>query len=132
MTPDLPCGGADLMTDNDNCGACENECALAYEGTQWEAGTCQAGECGPQWAECRDSFANYSTCEEVCEAIDRECVVAGCSGLTALLIDTSPLLGCELDVNSGPDDTMAGACTEPISWEPHDDMWLRNVMCCCK
>jgi hypothetical protein len=25
---DLPCGGADLMTDNLNCGACGNECAV--------------------------------------------------------------------------------------------------------
>lgn len=130
--PDLPCGGADLMTDNDNCGVCENECNVWYEGTEWEGGNCQAGECGPSWGPvgCFNSTANGATCEELCELVDLDCVPAGCSGLTAMLLNVShfSIEGCSLD--DGPDATMTGACTDPIPWETTDE-WDRHVMCCC-
>ena len=68
--PDLPCGGADLMTDNDNCGVCGNECDVWYEGTEWEGGGCEAGKCGPRWHNCWNSTGNASTCDEICTAMD--------------------------------------------------------------
>jgi hypothetical protein len=43
--PDLPCGGADLMTDNLNCGTCGHECGVWYEGTEYQAGACEQDEC---------------------------------------------------------------------------------------
>jgi hypothetical protein len=45
--PDLPCGGADLMTDNFNCGTCGHECQIWYDDTEYEAGSCNEGVCGP-------------------------------------------------------------------------------------
>lgn len=75
--PDLPCGGADLMTDNLNCGSCGSECALMYEGTPYEAGTCKMGECGPLWADCLPELPMFVTCADVCAGYDLSCV--GCS-----------------------------------------------------
>src|SRR5690606_25764675 len=83
--PDLPCGGADLMTDNDNCGTCGNACNVWYEGTDLEAGTCQAGVCGPSWVTCGNAELSAATCEERCAQQDRACVPGGCSGLTGVL-----------------------------------------------
>src|SRR5690606_24815769 len=60
--PDLPCGGADFMTDSHNCGGCGNECPLWYEGTNWEAGAGDQGQCGPGWAGCYVDEGIRSTC----------------------------------------------------------------------
>ena len=47
--PDLPFGGADLLTDPLNCGSCGNDC-VQYAGTEWEVGSCQTGVCsGSSW-----------------------------------------------------------------------------------
>ncbi len=35
---DLPCGGADLQTDDFNCGECGNICTVKADGTDYEAG----------------------------------------------------------------------------------------------
>ncbi len=129
LPPDLPCGGADLLTDNDNCGTCGNACPTVLEGTQWEAGSCEAGECGPSWTHCVDGSLSFETCEEYCAVSGRTCVPAGCSGYTALLYNASFFDGCDLD--SPPDLTMSGACTEPIPWEATIE-WSRQVMCCCE
>jgi hypothetical protein len=124
--PDLPCGGADLMTDNLNCGTCGHECPLWYEGTMYEAGTCNAGVCGPRWAECTFGFLN---CAEICAAFGTTCVSNGCSGYTGLLFGVNFGNGCDAD-EYVPEATLTGGCNEPIPWEPSGD-FPREVMCCC-
>lgn len=126
--PDLPCGGADLMTDNHNCGSCGHECPLWYEGTEWEAGACEGGECGPTWSPtCATQFGGAS-CEEICDGFGRTCVANGCAGLTALLIRVGFDGNCDI---SHLHDTMAGSCDEPIPWESTVE-WNIHADCCCK
>lgn len=124
--PDLPCGGADLMTDNHNCGTCGHECPVWYEGTEWEAGSCKDGECGPVWSTCVPEFGT-ANCEEVCKGFGQTCVANGCSGLTALLYGVG-LEGCDM---AQVYDTMEGACDEPIPWMSTVE-WSTEAKCCCK
>ena len=127
-TPDLPCSGADLMNDNDNCGSCGNECPVWFEGTDWEAGTCVNGVCGPYWTECLDY--GDENCVEICARFDRTCVAQGCSGMTGALYYVGFEGTCRTE--SAPAITMTGSCEEPIPWE--SDVPLEDIyaMCCCE
>lgn len=127
--PDLPCGGADIRNDNYNCGSCGNECPLWYEGSEWEAGTCVEGVCGPLWTDCLEQFGD--TCGEICAlGSDQFCVANGCSGFTALLFDTLVFSPCENPVPDGPAGVMTGSCDEPIPWQSDFENPPR-VQCCC-
>jgi hypothetical protein len=129
--PDLPCDGADLMNDNSNCGSCGNECALWRADTQWEAGSCDAGVCGPGWNTCAPEGAG-STCTQICASAETGCVADGCAGVTALLINVGFDGNC--GVTNEPFKTMSGACDEPISWEspiPPGEGYNTYVICCC-
>ncbi len=125
--PDLPCGGADLMTDNLNWGTCGHECGLYYPGTPYEAGGCKAGKCGPGgWTvgEPKDADDPQENCAEVCAARGTTCVANGCAGLTGMMFDV--LFG-----NSyGPIATFSGACEDPIPWNTPAENLL-HVECCC-
>ena len=125
--PDLPCGGADFMTDSHNCGSCGNECPLWYEGTDWEAGTCVQGECGPRWTTCTSGEGIFNTCGELCSSGGLTCFAGGCSGFTALLTRVGFDGNCR---PIPPDRTMTGSCDEPIPWE-HTIEWDLHVKCCC-
>jgi len=134
--PDLPCGGADLMTDNLNCGTCGNECWVWYEGSQYQAGGCEQGECSRStWSICSTPYFG-ATCEEVCGG--RECLPGGCSGLTAMVFEVLPFHGCPTssELTSGdykPVMLLTGACDEPIPWEPQGhNQFAREAMCCCE
>jgi hypothetical protein len=131
--PDLPCGGADLLTDPRNCGDCGYDC-LEYPGTEWEVGSCQMGVCrGPTWGICSDE-SYESTCAEICAVDDRSCVAKGCAGQTALLFSN----GWDFNFEwcNIPDDppyaTMDGSCDELIPWEHDDSSSVTNVLCCCE
>ena len=126
LPPDLPCGGADLMTDNDNCGGCGNACNVWYEGTDVEAGTCVDGECGPYWTQCNDY--SDSSCAEVCAGYSRTCVAEGCSGLTAALYYVGLEGACQTE---SPALTMTGSCDEPIPYESTIEGTV-HAMCCCE
>jgi hypothetical protein len=127
--PDLPCGGADLMTDNFNCGTCGHECGLYYEETKYEAGTCTAGVCGPLWTDCRPETI-YENCSEMCIAFGKTCVPNGCAGLTGILFTVDfDSWGCNA-YSYEPVVKMAGGCDEPIPWMSTDES-LRDVQCCC-
>jgi hypothetical protein len=126
--PDLPCGGADFLTDPRNCGACGNEC-VDYPGTEWEVGSCQMGVCtGPFWSSCTgETFG--ATCAEICAGYTASCVAKGCSGNTTLLFkNEGDFSWCNI-----PDDTpvtIDGACDEPIPWE-QGFSFPTHVRCCC-
>jgi hypothetical protein len=127
--PDLPCGGADLLTDSLNCGTCGQECALWYPGSEYEAGTCSAGVCGPGWSTCYGEYHSYNTCDEVCAASGEGCVPNGCSGYTGLLFELFAFdPGCDA-YSDTPVATLTG-CDEPIPWMSTGDE-PRQVMCCC-
>lgn len=131
-TPDLPCGGADLMTDNLNCGSCGKECGLWYAGTEWEAGSCVEGECSPGgWAGCvhdaiPDPFAN---CAEICTALGQSCLPQGCAGATALVFEIGFEDTCDA-WSFDPAVVMTGSCEEPIPWLTTDE-YSHEVSCCC-
>ncbi len=93
--PDLPCGGADLSSDNSNCGECGNVCEFVAVDPQWEAGRCVDGECTPSWTSCVPSLeVNPITCSEVCNAYDKICMPRQCVGATALLFAGIGGQGC--------------------------------------
>lgn len=128
--PDLPCGGADLKTDNLNCGTCGHECILWFEETQYAAGTCAGGVCGPGWSNCAPGGPNpYPNCAVVCEGLGQSCVPNGCSGYTGMLFGVLFGWGCGPD-ESEPSATMMGECDEPIPWEKVEED-PPHVMCCC-
>jgi hypothetical protein len=104
-SPDLPCGGADLQNDNSNCGECGEECVVWYEGSPYEVGGCQAGQCGPVWYEGDfDLVSLYgppppdTTCDEICESHSTSCVPRGCSGKTGYVCATIFGEGCSLSL----------------------------------
>lgn len=126
--PDLPCDGADLMTDSLNCGTCGHECVLSYPGTEYVAGTCNEGVCGPGgWADCVQG--PEETCSEVCVALGENCVPQGCAGLTGMMFDVLFGNGCGPN-ESEPLVTLAGGCDEPIPWMTPTENQLA-VICCC-
>ena len=129
-----PCGGADLQTDNANCGSCGTECYIAFEGTEWEAGGCVNGECGPNWTTClAPPVDGQITCAEVCEIYavsGYSCVDEGCGGASALIVDSLTLSpACSPDVPAEPL-TGPGSCNEPIVYKLEDGR-ERSVHCCC-
>jgi hypothetical protein len=131
--PDLPCGGADLMTDNFNCGSCGHECGLYYPGTEYEAGACKDGACGPGgWSDCEaaDVYDPEENCSEICIALGRTCVPNGCAGLTGMMFAVNiDGWGCGVPENT-PVATMSGGCDQPIPWMPSGEKpW--QVNCCC-
>ena len=71
--PDLPCGGADLLTDNNNCGSCGNECVVSLEGTDLGVWHMCRRKCGADWTQCNDYSGKHENCAEVCAGLDRSC-----------------------------------------------------------
>jgi hypothetical protein len=126
---DLPCGGADFMTDNLNCGACENECTVWFEGTPYEAGGCAQGECSRSgWFGCAAQHIGAS-CADVCGS--RKCLPGGCSGYTGLVFETGHFEGCPTD-EIKPVVVLKGACDEPTPWDIPGTEFIRQARCCCE
>jgi hypothetical protein len=124
--PDLPCGGADLMTDPRNCGTCGNECLL-FAGTEWEAGGCESGECtSTSWSDCLPEYFG-PTCGSVCTASGATCVAESCSGYTALLMQVAGDFDASC-ITPDPYATMKGSCDEAI---PYASDGFTYVRCCC-
>ncbi|MFO7566929.1 MAG: hypothetical protein R6X02_30070 [Enhygromyxa sp.] len=129
--PDLPCGGADLMTDDLNCGTCGRECILYYAGTPYEAGNCNQGVCGPGWTNCRPGglSGGLPNCAEICIGLGHTCAPQGCAGYTAMVHEVAFDGGCNPETKT-PAVLMTGTCDEPIPWES-DPEFVREVSCCC-
>jgi hypothetical protein len=129
---DLPCGGADLMTDDLNCGACGNECFiqdLHGFGDQWDAGgSCNEGKCGSVWHGCDGD--TYETCRSILEAQGLKCGT-GCNaktpGTTVVYFDVSESLGGTCWLAGSPIEYSLG-CDDPLPWDPDNQAEL--VACC--
>jgi hypothetical protein len=130
---DLPCGGADLMTDDLNCGACGNECYVqdtdtAVEGEWRGGGHCMNGQCGSVWAGCDSD--QYPTCRTLLEPQGLECGTdcsAKTPGTTVLYFDVFETLGGTCWFDSYPIEYALG-CDDPLPWNPDHNSEL--VACC--
>jgi hypothetical protein len=129
--PDLPCDGADLMTDNLNCGTCGHECGLSYPGTEYEAGSCNEGVCGPGgWTDCTSGGNDpEENCSVVCISLGRTCVANGCAGLTGMMFEVIFGQGCGVPEWT-PVAILSGGCDQPIPWMSTGEN-PRHVQCCC-
>jgi hypothetical protein len=87
-----PCAGADLMTDSDHCGACDDACAFAAAEATCVDGECALGPCiagavdldGDSTNGCEYACTVTRAGEEACDAIDNDC-----DGATDEGIDTA-------------------------------------------
>ncbi len=122
---DLPCGGADLQTDDKNCGSCGSRCYVWYSGTEWEAGGCVAGECAPLWTDCESGFA---TCAERCAQTDQPCIEGGCAGVSGFFVDVLAFDGCNPPALFK---TPLESCDDEIDWNKDDLEVVRQALCCC-
>jgi hypothetical protein len=127
---DLPCGGADLMTDNLNCGSCGHECALWWPETEVGAGFCVDGVCGPGWSDLSAESNLLATCADVCTAFGQSCVSNGCAGYTGILFNVNFDSTCCFPPESPPVAVIEGDCNAPIPWTSTSED-PREVMCCC-
>lgn len=129
---DLPCGGADLMTDNLNCGSCGHVCKiqnLPEDLHPWDAGgSCKDGKCGSFWSLCLSD--KYQTCRQVLEAAGFECGTdcnAKTPGTTVLYFDweENPFGSCWN--HAAPIEYSLG-CDDPLPWNP--DHAAETISCC--
>ncbi len=129
--PDLPCGGADLQTDNQNCGECGLECLIQFEYTPYAAGACQAGECGPHyWTYNSVDMTFPETCADVCASFTNEgvsCTDSGCP-LAGFVCGTFFGNGCEF----GDSELEITTCDEIIEIPVLDPGAVPVLACCCE
>lgn len=61
---EMQCGEncVDVMSDDANCGTCNNVCSVVFD-----VGACVDGECQPTWSQCVPSDP-LVLCSEVCQA----------------------------------------------------------------
>jgi hypothetical protein len=137
VSPDLPCGGADLKNDDLNCGSCGDACNVRWPDTKYAAGGCIDGECGPRWTGWGGHLPppDNETCEEICAYGGIPCVPRGCSGLTAVVCEAYGEFGVQCDLGDPLEEAsieFAGECDEPV---PYPDNVDPNVFvdfaCCC-
>jgi hypothetical protein len=141
VMPDLPCGGANLQTDDFNCGSCGNACVVDWPGTRYAAGGCVDGECGRNWSALHSLSAPpaMETCEQLCSFGDFSCVPGGCSGLTAYVCVTLGDFGDQCNLGDPLNlafTEMTGACDEVIPYptdfvENADNFVFVDYACCC-
>ncbi len=134
--PDLPCGGADLQTDNLNCGECGNQCLVNGLG-EYETSGCVEGACAPTWFGLAWPEPSTLTCAEVCPMVDPalSCHANACVGLTAMVCESVANNACAVFGGAGPPSTLldfAGACEDPVTWPEETEFGgVRLLNCCC-
>lgn len=128
--PDLPCGGADFLTDDANCGACGNACDVVDLESPYSSGHCIDGQCGPFFDEC-GLVGENATCAEVCQwSGGRTCIPRGCpgvtnEGITALIYYGGEWTQC---LPNPPDEEFTLGCNEPF---PKTWGLATLPSCCC-
>lgn len=131
--PDLPCGGADLLTDDANCGACGNACDISWSvsETPYSSGHCIDGQCGPSFDVNCGLVGENATCADLCQSSGGQtCVPRGCpgvknEGVTALIYYGSEWTQCLPDP---PDEEFTQDCDDPLP--PPDWGWTLPSCCC--
>jgi hypothetical protein len=129
--PDLPCGGADLQNDDENCGTCGNICYARGKG-EYETVGCLDGVCGPTWFGQLWPEPTPLTCDDVCATSTLSCHANACVGLTGFVCETA--LGVECEPMGGPGFLLlelTGPCDESIPWPDLIIGGTRGVFCCC-
>lgn len=134
--PDLPCGGADLQTDDLNCGACGNACDVMWAGTKYAAGGCVNGECGRTWTGLNPLSPPpaMETCEQWCAFGDFECVPRGCSGMTAFVCEIVGDFGNQCNLGDPLHQAiveMTGECDEVIPYPNNVESGNYIYYACC-
>ena len=130
-TPDLPCGGADLQTDAENCGECGNVCSLLGKG-EYEAGGCVDGACGPRWEGKSWTEPETLTCADVCVGHGLACQPDACAGLTGFVCEFPFDAMCAtLIEGSTPLAEIEGSCANPLEWPAQAVNDELVVYCCC-
>jgi hypothetical protein len=131
--PDLPCGGADLQTDDLNCGTCGNECWVDGKGTDYEAGSCHEGQCGPHWYYKQYLSAGgpsgefpKASCDDVCTENSVSCVAEGCSGKTGYMCGLGDFTG------ECPPIDWTGPCAMDVPWPDFGGSVIPVLTCCCE
>jgi hypothetical protein len=117
--PEISCDGIciDVTSDDANCGACGNECAVVLD-----AGGCVGGECSPTWSSCVVAADPLTSCTDLCQAEGFEaCALCGPSSLSVIWF-TSPM-NCEIGQIS---DAEVGSC----QIEPTADLSVYYSCCC--
>jgi hypothetical protein len=133
-----PCGGADLQTDNLNCGSCGTECEIMWPGTHYAAGGCVEGECGPVWSAQFTALPSPDEwdCRKVCGFGDVDCVPGGCSDKTAFMCVTVGDFGDQCDLSDPLDEAymvFEGSCDDPIPYpEGLEPGFYPQYRCCCE
>ena len=128
--PDLPCDGADLQTDDDNCGECGNECWVNGAG-DYRVGGCVDGACGPVWWGKQWLGPDGSSCADVCAETGLSCRADACAGLTGFVCEAAFDAPCDtFTFGSAPFAEVTGSCTEPIDW-PEQALGQIKLYCCC-
>ncbi len=127
---DLPCGGADLQSDDLNCGACGNACEISYADTPYSSGHCTNGKCRAQWDQCSLLSDQGDTCEELCALSNTKCVARGCPGehndnVTALLFESPGPCLTYYPVK----EELVQDCDDIIEYEHNGNYW--SAHCCC-
>lgn len=138
VLPDLPCEGADLQTDDLNCGICGNACDVMWPGTKYAAGGCTNGECGPTWGPLLTlppppvAF----TCAEKCAVGNIACVPRGCSGMTAFVCQTIGDFGSQCNLGNPLNEALidvSGECDEVIPYPNNvEPGTFIDFACCCE
>ncbi len=120
------CGGADLQTDDLNCGACSVQCSWTDVG-DYPTGHCVGGDCAPTWGACELADGG-ATCADQCGSDG--CAANGCNGLTALLYRYplgQPDATCHNIAGAGIEELTIG-CEDTI---PYDQDSSDLATCCC-
>lgn len=132
-----PCG-ADLQTDDLNCGACGNECEVMWAGTPYATGGCGEGECGPLWSSLFTALPppDELTCRQVCGFSELECVTAGCSDKTAIMCLSVGDFGDQCDLGDPANEAymeLTGSCDDPVPYpEGLEPGVYPQYRCCCE
>jgi hypothetical protein len=136
--PDLPCGGADFMTDDRNCGTCGNECGVVWPGTDYTVGGCVAGECGPVWSKplLMPHPPEVLTCNDVCGLDDRKCLPRACADLTGYVCVGLEEYGATCNLGNPknfPPIEVVTDCDESVPYPNGlDDTDQAYLGCCCE
>ncbi len=103
--PDNTCG-ADLMSDVNHCGRCDEVCEFAHATASCDLGVCVMGDCGLGWADCDGQIDNGCEADLSLPEHCGSCLVV-CTEQLPLCQGRTCVAACE-----DPYTTCGGACVD--------------------